>query len=360
MKQTAESKTAKAKNKTALARKKTTLNAMQKVNIKADGVERVEVNDQMRFFFMNPDTERDYSNTIELYDFIPKYFWGKAERIQGKFLEPLEREFGHHKERYRVRITPARIKDDDTTSRDYFPGKREELVEDALRKLATEGQGFMMDGQAGVHFTLYQLIQELRRTGHIISLVQVKEALMVCVGTSIQLTDEKGQAVFVSNLFEAVGLQTKEEWEGQGEKTRAYIKFNWLITESIRTQTFRQFNYEVSMSYQNIIARQLHKRMSHHYKQASLNTPYSIKLSTIIENFGLTAYEKISNNLRDVKKALNEMIEKDVVLNYQTEKFFDQVRQNKISDIKITLYPHQKFIDDVIAANSKQRQIARA
>lgn len=43
------------------------------------------------FELMNP-SEKDYSNTIELYDFMPKYFWGKADRIQGKFLEPIERE----------------------------------------------------------------------------------------------------------------------------------------------------------------------------------------------------------------------------------------------------------------------------
>lgn len=35
------------------------------------------------FELMNP-SEKDYSNTIELYDFIPKYVWRKTDRIQGK------------------------------------------------------------------------------------------------------------------------------------------------------------------------------------------------------------------------------------------------------------------------------------
>ncbi|MGI8545365.1 MAG: hypothetical protein ACR2MD_18060 [Aridibacter sp.] len=110
---------------------------------------------------INP-SEKDYSNTIELYDFIPKYVWGKAERIQGKFLEPIEREFNCRGQSYQVRIAPARIKDADGISRDYFPGKREELVEDALRKIATAGQGIFLDDEAGVTFTLYQLQQELK------------------------------------------------------------------------------------------------------------------------------------------------------------------------------------------------------
>jgi hypothetical protein len=53
---------------------------------------------QMELFeLMNP-SEQDYSNTVELYDFIPKYVWGRVERIQEKFLEPIEREFDCRRE----------------------------------------------------------------------------------------------------------------------------------------------------------------------------------------------------------------------------------------------------------------------
>jgi hypothetical protein len=76
--------------------------------------------------------DKEFSNTIELYDFIPKYFWGKSQRINGKFLEPLEREFECRAVRYRLKIDPAKISDRDGVTRDYCPLKREELVEDAL------------------------------------------------------------------------------------------------------------------------------------------------------------------------------------------------------------------------------------
>jgi hypothetical protein len=36
---------------------------------------------------------------------------------------------------------PARIEDGADGSKEYFPAQREELVEDALRKLMTERQG---------------------------------------------------------------------------------------------------------------------------------------------------------------------------------------------------------------------------
>jgi hypothetical protein len=312
--------------------------------------------EQLQLFEMILPSEKDYSNTIELYDFIPKYVWGRVERIQEKFLEPVEREFECRGGRYRVRIAPARVQDSDGVSRDYLPGKREELVEDALRKLATEGQGIFLNDEAAVTFTLYQLQQELKRTGHSYSITQLKEALMVCVGTILHLTDESGQSVLASSIFDTIGLQTREDWEGQGEKTKAFVRFNGLVTSSIRNNTFRQFNYEVSMGYQNIISRQLHKRMSHHFTQASFSHPYTILLSTVIRDFGLTAYEKLSHNLRDVETALKEMVAKDVLLKYTLEKIIDQKRKNKIADVRLVLYPHPKFSSEIISANKKQKE----
>jgi hypothetical protein len=310
---------------------------------------------QLQLFEMIMPSEKDYSNTIELYDFIPKYVWGRVERIQEKFLEPVERKFECRGGRYHVRIAPARVQDSDGVSRDYLPGKREELVEDALRKLATEGQGIFLNDEAAVTFTLYQLQQELKRTGHSYSITQLKEALMVCVGTILHLTDESGQSVLASSIFDTIGLQTREDWEGQGEKTKAFVRFNGLVTSSIRNNTFRQFNYEVSMGYQNIISRQLHKRMSHHFTQASFAHPYTILLSTVIRDFGLTAYEKLSHNLRDVETALKEMVSKNVLFKYTLEKIIDEKRSNKIADVRLVLYPHPKFSSEIISANKKQK-----
>ena len=34
------------------------------------------------------EKEKDYSHTIELYDFIPRYVWGKSKRNEGKILKP--------------------------------------------------------------------------------------------------------------------------------------------------------------------------------------------------------------------------------------------------------------------------------
>jgi hypothetical protein len=312
------------------------------------------------FLDLRPADRQRYSNTIELYDFMPKYHWGKVERIGGEFLRVLERQFECKSTKYKIEVAPAVITDRDGVKRYYYPSKREELVEDALRRLATTEKGVFLDDRAGVTFTLYQLQQELKKNGHNYNIRQLKDALLICNRTNITVTTEDGKAVLSSSMFETLGLQTREDWKGTGEKTKAFVRFNSLVSESIKNGAFRQLDYEKAMSYTSVIARQLHKRMSHHFTQASITTRYEIKLSTIIRDFGLTAYTWLSHNLRDVETALNEMKKKDVILSYTTEKFLDAAQRNKLIDAKFTIVPHPHFSGGVIAANKRQGRIEKA
>ncbi len=312
---------------------------------------------QLTLFEMLLPNEREFSNTVELYDFIPKYHWGKVQRINGKFLDSLEREFECRGINYKVKIRPASVEDSDGVERYYYPSKREELVEDALRKFVAEGQGVFLDEQAGVTFSLYQLQEELKRNGHSYSKDQIKDALLICARTNITVTSENGTSVFVSNLFETLGLQTRDDWKAKEQKSRAFVRFNSLVTKSITSRTFRQLNYEKVMSYKNIVARQLHKRMSHHYIQASIVNPYHILLSTIIRDFGLTQYTQLRDNLRDVQTALDEMKEKKILLSYQVEKTLENSKRNKLIDAKFTLIPDPLFTSEIISANKLQAKI---
>lgn len=312
---------------------------------------------QLTLFEMVLPNEQEYSNTVELYDFVPKYHWGKVQRINDKFLNSLEREFECRGVKYKVKIRPASVEDRNGTERYYYPSKREELVEDALRKFVAEGQGIFLDEQAGVTFSLYQLQEELKRNGHSYSKDQIKDALLICARTNLTITNENGTSVLVSNLFETLGLQTREDWKDQGNKTRAFVRFNSLVTKSITSRTFRQLNYEKVMSYKNIIARQLHKRMSHHYIQASIANPYHFLLSTIIRDFGLTKYTQLRDNLRDVQIALEEMVEKKVILSYKIEKIIENSRRAKLLDAKFILLPDPSFTSEIISANKLHLKI---
>ena len=316
---------------------------------------------QLHLFEFSQPQEQRYSNTIELYDFMPKYHWGKVERIGGEFLRLLKREFECRGEHYKIEVAPAVITDRDGIERYYYPSKREELVEDALRRFATAKQGVFADDRATVTFTLHQLQQELKRNGHSYSKDQLKDALYICAKTSITVTNKDGTAVLISNLFETLYMQSREEWHKTGKKEKAFVRFNSLVTQGIKSGDFRQLDYETAMSYTSVIARQLHKRMSHHYTQASftdgITKPYHISLSTIIRDFGLAEYARPSLNLRQVVTALDEMKEKNVLLSYKVDSEHDGKTRNKLLDAIFTLVPFHTFADVSIAANKRAKKI---
>jgi hypothetical protein len=132
--------------------------------------------------------EDGYSNTIELYDAIPKHVSSTRRmgvlRENGIYLKTLRREFQYgtekHKRWYKVEITPARLSDTQGNEKEYYPNQRVELVEEALRKLACDQlSAVYLDGFAGVRFTLYQLRKELASRGHTMNYPALIEALKI-------------------------------------------------------------------------------------------------------------------------------------------------------------------------------------
>lgn len=308
---------------------------------------------QLPLPFIFPEPEEQYSNTIELYDAIPKYFWGRIrskDRIGGQFLKILNREFLFRNKTFSVKISPARIENKKGIEKDYYPGKREELIEDALRKIACDGNGLFLDGQAAVMFSLNQLQKELKKRGHSYSINQIKDAILICQKSNLMLESNDRKTVVSFQIFETVGLRTRKEWEEKGNKVRCFVRFNTLVTQSINQCTYRQINYKECMAYKRNLARWLHKRMSHHYTQAAWNNSYSIMLTTIIRDSGITRYKKLKDNLWEIRKALDEMVKRNVISLVKEEKRY---HGRKILDVKFTLRPGYQFIRDTVTANKQ-------
>lgn len=302
---------------------------------------------QLSLFDLEP-SEGSYSNSIELYDFMPKYVWGKVERINDKFLDSIKREFECRGKKYQLTMMPARLELEEG-SREFYPSKREELVEDALRKLMTERHGMMLDGEAGIAFTLYQLQKELKERGHTYSYNQLKESLEILKKVDIEIESEDAHLFF--SPIETLGIK------GTGDESQTFVRFSPLVTHSIKSGTYRMINYNKVMAYRSVIARQLHKRMSHHFTQASLTETYEILLTTIIRDFGLKPQKRLQQNLTEVDNAINEMKEKSVIINHKAVKIFDSKPRTKLIDVKFTFQPHFDFISDVKKANAKAKKL---
>jgi hypothetical protein len=306
---------------------------------------------QLQLFELADQNLDEYSNTIELYDVMPKYFFGGVEREKGRLVESLPilaREFVHRGKSYKLNISPAAIIDKKNGKTiNYYPSQREELVEDVLRKLAAKQRGIFLDGEAGVKFTLYEVQKELEKIGHGYNINEIKQAIEICSKSVVEVASKDGNEIsYTSNIFPFVGMEKREMIDGSN---KAVVMFHPLVTRSINEGTYRLINYEKLMKMKMPLARWLHKRISHLFSQATVHNPYEIKLSTIIRDSGMKEYKTISERIRQVSKAVGELVKSGVLANFEIRK---NLEKNKILDATFSLYVSEEFVADVKKANA--------
>ena len=303
-----------------------------------------------------PDDDR-YSNSIELYDALPKYQHAKhmaMQRINGTFLPNLEREFNHRGKSYRLTIHPARLTGKSGTL-EYYPSFREKLVEDALRKIACDQMnGLFLDQQAGVQFTLYELQHELAERGHSINYPDLIDSLKICNLASLSL-EQSGMALIQSPIFPILLLANKADWLKNPKETKCYVQFNPLITASITAFSYRQFDYLTYMTYKHRLSRWLHKRLAHNYLQASMVDPYRISMTTILRDSGTYLAPRKDNRPREVEVSLKELQKKQVLMGFEKE--YKRGPRNAVQDIVYSLRPDFHFIQEIKRANTRAKWI---
>jgi len=309
-------------------------------------------------FLCNTDEERDnLSNTIELWDLVPKYFFSRTEmndlRKDG-LLPTLDRDFQYKGRTLKIKIRPARLTDEKGNDKEFYPSASEELVEDALRKIATEQHhGFLKRQESGVVFSLHMLRKELKRRGHTRSYKQVIEALQVMSGTILELSSADGKAILKTSILPTLAGVSREDWQNDPQ-SRWSAFFCPLVTQSIRALTYRQYDYHSMMSHTSQLSRWLHKRLAHNYSQAGLMDPYEIRFSTIQRDSGLLRQKDRRLAVRKLEKVLNELQEHHVLMCFDKQE--ERGERNSILDVKYTLTPDLEFVKQVKAANKRQSE----
>jgi len=313
---------------------------------------------QMSLFeILDPRPRADsgpYSNTIEFYDSLPKYSWEAQREFKDLKNAILTRRCVLRGIEFTAIIKPAIIRKPDGSTVLIYPGPREELLEDALRKLAVSGNGAIIEGRAGVTFTLYQLQQELASTGHSYNLNEIKEAIQVCRGATLECQQIDGESYISSSFFPMVGLTTRGDFLKKGGNARCYVQFSPMVDSSIQSLTFRQFNYRLSMGIKSPLARFLFKRMSHYYVQASEKNPYTPSLVSFLSQSPRVPSPRMPENIRAMKNALDILVEHEVIERYEAN---PAKKGRKTLDVYYVIYPHPTFIKDAIIANKKAKLI---
>lgn len=316
-----------------------------------------------------------FSNSIEIYDLMPKYLQERVTTFSEADLPPerhiIERRFATHvvddagrrlpREGY-VKLKPAvimRKKKGELQRLFAYPSYFEQLVEDAIRKLAVEQGAFLNDGQVGCRFSISQVRKLLSETGHQCKHVDVVEAINILNGAQLEygLIDEdgKGRASGRSTYFPTIYVRTRDDFE-DGEYD-SVVQFHELVNASIRERTFRNYDFIKCMKYRLPLSNYMHKRISMRFKQASTQLPYSVYLKRIISDGGFNVDAPLSKNIDALKKSLQELIDAKVVEKYEYALIADPNDGRRNIDACFKIYVTAEFERQVITINRHSKTL---
>ena len=321
--------------------------------------------DLFRTFLCNGEEERaKLSNTFDLWDSVPRYAvsrqqMDKIRKTKG-YLDLHQIEFNYRGTTLKTIIQAARILDEKTgISKDYYPSGSEELIEDALRKIAADQQNGFFDKpnfRSGVVFSLYALREELKKRGHTRSYQEIILSLQILARSAIEIRtmDGKGNEGFaVSSYFSALSAVSKGRLS-ENPNAKWIVQFHPLVTHEIDALTYRQFNYAQMMSHRTQLARWLHKQLSLKFTFASLITPFETRYSTIKRDSALLdGYGRGRKAIEALDAALEELITAKVLSKFDKKPILGL--RSKVEDVVYTLFASPDFSHDMKAANKRKK-----
>ena len=301
-----------------------------------------------------------WSNTIELWDAIPKFAVSlrrQAElRDANGRLPVFRRVFSHARTPYELAIQPAAVRIAGGSDIDYYPSAEDELVEDVLRKLFAEQRHCVHDArrqESWVSFSLQQVRKELAERGRTRSLDEIKHAVSVLSRAHLMVyrPGTRDPVYSASILMELCRIDRQAYQDDTSAHWRARLPL--LVSASINALTYRQLNYDVLMRLPSQFARWLHKRLSHTYINASMVVPYTVLLSTLVRDSGLLDERRKTRATAAVASALDALVAQGVLSRWNLER--RRPGSRVALELKYTLFPDVMFVGEMKAANARTK-----
>ena len=309
----------------------------------------------------NTKSERErFSNAIDLWDSVPRYSVSRQAmtkaRENDRFLENHTAVFQYREDTYALTISPARVTDLDGTQRDYYPSATEELVEDALRKMAIEHRSGFFDKpsyRSGVVFSLYALREELKGRGHARSYQEIVLALNILSKSIIEIKGKGGSGeLLATSPYLPLLIAVSKNRLKDDPKARWAVQFHPFVTDSIDKLTYRQFNYQTMMGHNTQLARWLHKYLALKYTFADHTKPFRMHYTTIKRDSGLLGgYSRERAAIEAVRAAFNDLKERGVVSSLERHDITG--RRKKLLDVIFQIWPSSDFVREMKASNKR-------
>lgn len=303
-------------------------------------------------------TDNRQANYTALFDLAPRYLQRAERKKDSGFLDGVYREFSFNGEKYTLSITPARIRDPSSgLERDELPGEREQLVEDVIRKLASEGLSLGKQEEVMTAFSIYQICNELQRHRHTFSKAEVKEALQILHRSVIEITkitqkgEKKQKAIVSASVFPTLVMRDEND-----PSSKAYVQLNPFLAQAIKSLAFEQVDYEWMMQIKGQMTRWVFKSISLMLAESDdLPEFMEIKASDIALNHG-SQWSRWRDMLAQVHKSVTQLLDVKMISDFTAR---DVMAGKKKEDVVYTLRFSPEFMQDRRMARAKGKFVER-
>lgn len=309
--------------------------------------------------FLSNDPE-EVSNTVELWERIPKYFLSPEEqkKLRGSngLAQPYVYSYVLRDKNgaplpFKVKIQPALIEQPYGNHIAFFPSSAEEIIEEVLKKIFTEqnlGIHDVRNAESWVRFSYGMINKELRKNHCSKTHQQIKHSLEI-ISKCIITAYEDDEEIYTGAILQDYCSVDRKKYLDDS-KALHVARLPVFISHAVNTLQYRQFNYKRMMRLKSALSREILRRMINRFIQASLIRTYHFRFSTIQEETPYLRAVKQSKNREKFISALNELVKEGAIYNYEIEK---SKEGNKITDIKYVLSPTQEFCSEQKASNAR-------
>lgn len=361
-------------------------------------VTTVQQGSTLQFALWEHEPEQDgdarQTNAVGLYDLAPRFVFASGERggdekRDNTHVESVTRSFFYNGEPYVITLDPARIKrrvrvDGNAEGAPKYkvvrvealPGEREQLVEEVIRRLATErARLVLVDGdnlrnaKVQMRFSFYEIQKELARVRRTLSISEIREALLILSKTFLTIEQPADQAggnatLLQSTAFPVVAMRGKsgsvrlDDGDDVSGNTETYLEFNPLVAKAILSLKFQSISYEMLMKIRNPISWWLYKRLSLHYHTTSSVDSVEIRASDIITNSGMNRSKRHRDTLRAIRVAVEALVTQGVLAGYDKEPEYGS--GSEIVDVLYAFHPSDAFVEQIRRGKAIAEQNVRS
>ena len=323
------------------------------------------------FLYNQSDDRQTLSNAIVFWDLLPKYANEKLNQLpKNEFPNAVECSFSYLGQRFTLTQFPGTTRDYNVKSQHRedepwvrrYPGVKEQAVEIALIKLASEAGGVcdtqQMERRYGVVFSIRQLRRELEAMGHSYNHYQVVEAIDILASADFILNIQGGKAVSRDSIVSSYEAITHEGVARTSPEARWRVLFHQMVARAIESAQYRQFDLSRLCSRKSY-GIQLVKRLIFAYN-ISPDNPVVISYLELQETASGLNFAKTSDGVRRLEQELKRLQKEHVFSHYVKDPISQAGAKGgrpALVDARFTIYPGASLVSEVKAANRRHSRV---